>query len=135
MGLGGSGTNDGGAGLLAALGATSDGRLDGGVGHDLESVDRRSISARPGSGSPGVRLVAATDVDAPLTGLFGATKTFGAQKGIAEEDLPGVDGILEGFARATDHRVSLEPGAGAAGGLGFALLAARRRHGRPASSW
>jgi glycerate kinase len=70
----------------------------------------------------GVRLVAATDVDAPLTGLFGATKTFGAQKGISEEEQPRVDGILEGFAKATDQRTSLEPGAGAAGGLGFALL-------------
>jgi len=120
LGLGGSGTNDGGAGLLDALGATSDGLMDIGV-HDLgivTQVDLGPARARVG----GVRLVAATDVDAPLTGLFGATKTFGAQKGIAEDELPRIDGILESFARATDHRTSLEPGAGAAGGLGFALL-------------
>jgi glycerate 2-kinase len=120
LGLGGSGTNDGGAGLLAALGATSDGLLDVGV-HDLGTVTRVDL-APARERVAGVRLVAATDVDAPLTGLFGATKTFGAQKGIAEEALPRVDGLLEGFARATDHRTSLEPGAGAAGGLGFALL-------------
>jgi glycerate kinase len=120
LGLGGSGTNDGGAGLLAALGATSDGLLDVGV-HDLDTVAR--VDLRPARERvAGVRLVAATDVDAPLTGLFGATKTFGAQKGISEEEQPRVDGILEGFAKATDQRTSLEPGAGAAGGLGFALL-------------
>ncbi len=120
LGLGGSGTNDGGAGLLAALGATSDGLMDVGV-HDLGTVSRVDLGPAR-ERVAGVRLVAATDVDAPLTGLFGATKTFGPQKGIAEEHLPRVDGILEGFARATDHRTSLEPGAGAAGGLGFALL-------------
>ena len=120
LGLGGSGTNDGGAGLLAALGATSDGPMDVGV-HDLGTVSRVDLGPAR-ERVAGVRLVAATDVDAPLTGLFGATKTFGPQKGIAEEHLPRVDGILEGFARATDHRTSLEPGAGAAGGLGFALL-------------
>ena len=76
-----------------------------------------------------MRLVAATDVDNPLTGLFGATKTFGPQKGIAEERLPRVDGWLEGFARATDRRTSLEPGAGAAGGLGLRAAAARRDPG------
>ena len=54
--------------------------------------------------------------------MFGATKTFGPQKGIAEERLPAVDGILEELAAATDRRTSLEKGAGAAGGLGFALL-------------
>ena len=94
--------------------------MDVGV-HDLGTVSRVDLGPAR-ERVAGVRLVAATDVDAPLTGLFGATKTFGPQKGIAEEDLPRVDGILEGFARATDHRTSLEPGAGAAGGLGFALL-------------
>jgi len=120
LGLGGSGTNDGGAGLLSALGATSDGLMDVGV-HDLGTVTRVDLGPARRRVA-GVRLVAASDVDAPLTGLFGATKTFGVQKGIAEQHLPRVDGVLEGFARATDHRTSLEPGAGAAGGLGFALL-------------
>ena len=69
-----------------------------------------------------VRLVAASDVDNPLTGLFGATKTFGPQKGIPEERLPVVDGWLEQYAAALDRRLALEKGAGAAGGLGFALL-------------
>ncbi len=120
LGLGGSGTNDGGAGLLSALGATSDGPLDVGV-HTLDSVTQ--VDLEPARERvAGARLVAATDVDAPLTGLFGATKTFGPQKGIAEEHLPRVDATLESFARATDRMVALLPGAGAAGGLGFALL-------------
>ncbi|MEZ5097562.1 MAG: glycerate kinase [Nocardioides sp.] len=70
----------------------------------------------------GVELVAATDVDNPLTGLFGAARTYGPQKGLAEERLPAVDAALERLAAATDRRLALEPGAGAAGGLGFALM-------------
>ena len=121
VGLGGSGTNDGGAGLMAALGAVADRPLDAGAaGLDgIGAVDLGPARAR----LAGARLVAATDVDSPLTGLFGATKTFGPQKGIPEERLPVVDGWLEQLAAATDRRTSLEKGAGAAGGLGFALLA------------
>ena len=120
VGLGGSGTNDGGAGLLHALGATADGRLDAGPLRlsDVTSVDLAPARER----LAGVELVAASDVDSPLTGLFGATKTFGPQKGIAEERIALVDGLLEQLAVATDRRTSLEKGAGAAGGLGFALM-------------
>ncbi len=121
VGLGGSGTNDGGAGLLAALGATASSPLDAGaVG--LAGVTEVDL-APARAGVAGVRLVAASDVDNPLTGLFGATKTFGPQKGIAEERLPVVDGWLEQWAGVVDRRLALEKGAGAAGGLGFALLA------------
>ncbi|GAA1475962.1 glycerate kinase [Nocardioides aestuarii] len=115
VGLGGSGTNDGGAGLLAALGATADRPLDRGCA-GLEGISTIELP------DPGVALVAASDVDNPLTGLFGATKTFGPQKGIPEERLPAVDGLLEGFAAAAGQRTALEKGAGAAGGLGYALL-------------
>ncbi len=120
VGLGGSGSNDGGAGLLAALGATADVPLDrGATGLDgVTSVDVGAARERVGE----VRLVAASDVDNPLTGLFGASKVFGPQKGIPEERLPVVDGWLEQYAAALDRRLSLEPGAGAAGGLGYALL-------------
>ncbi|MBZ5736739.1 glycerate kinase family protein [Nocardioides mangrovi] len=115
VGLGGSGTNDGGAGLLAALGATADRPLDAGP-LALEGVSSVALPA------VGVELVAASDVDNPLTGLFGATKVFGPQKGVAEDRLPELDGRLEELAAATDRRTALEKGAGAAGGLGFALL-------------
>jgi len=115
VGMGGSGTNDGGAGLLAALGAEPASALSAGpLGlAGLTSVELPRL---------GVELVAASDVDNPLTGLFGATKTYGPQKGLAEDRLPYLDGLLQDFAELTDRRVALEKGAGAAGGLGFALL-------------
>ncbi len=121
VGLGGSGSNDGGAGLLAALGATADVPLDGGAAglNGISSVDDVSAARELVSAT---RLVAASDVDNPLTGLFGATKIFGPQKGIGEERLPLVDGWLEQYAAALDLRAALEKGAGAAGGLGYALL-------------
>src|SRR3954454_2715245 len=127
VGLGGSGTNDGGAGLLGALGATADRPPDQGA-TGLEGVTRVDL-APARERLAGVTVTAASDVDSPLTGLFGATRTFGPQKGIAEERLPAVDSLLEELAAATDRRTALVKGSGAAGGLGFALLllgAARR---------
>lgn len=121
VGLGGSGTNDGGAGLLAALGARADRPLDRGV-VELDGITRVEVPVALRERLAGVRLVAATDVDIPLTGLFGATKTFGPQKGLPEDRIAAVDAVLEQFAIATDRRLSLEKGAGAAGGLGHALL-------------
>lgn len=129
VGLGGSGTSDGGAGMLAALGAYGDRRLDAGVA-GLAGI--RTVEVQPARDRLfDVKLVAATDVDNPLTGLFGATKTYGAQKGIPEERLPAVDGLLEAWSAAVDRRLRPQPGAGAAGGLGFGLMAlgATRRSG------
>jgi glycerate kinase len=123
VGLGGTGTNDGGAGLLAALGATASpadalGRGPAGLAA-LEEVDLSAARERLG----GVELIAASDVDNPLLGLRGATKTYGPQKGVTEERLMWVEGALERLVDATDRRTSLIPGAGAAGGLGFGMLA------------
>lgn len=127
VGLGGSATNDGGAGMLARLGlAFLDGKgrplaTGGGALRDLERI------VGPPPWPPGVELVAATDVDSPLTGPGGATAVFARQKGaddaalatleaglerlrlVAARDLPGASGRDE------------VPGAGAAGGLGFGL--------------
>ena len=124
VGLGGSGTNDGGAGFLAALGGTADAPLDQGP-LGLEHLTHLDLPSVP------VRLVAATDVDNPLLGLIGATKTYGGQKGLAEERMPLVDRLLERLVTAADKRVALAKGAGAAGGLGYALLllGAERRPG------
>jgi glycerate kinase len=122
VGLGGSGTNDGGAGLLAALGAVAEppGSLDRGpVGlSELESVDLSAARER----LAGVRIVSASDVDNPLLGLIGATNVYGPQKGVAADRLQAVDAMLERLAAATDKKTALAQGAGAAGGLGFALL-------------
>jgi glycerate kinase len=121
VGAGGSATNDGGAGLLAALGATAEGGVldrgpDGLAG--LTTVDigpGRELVA-------GVDLVLASDVDNQLLGLVGATKTFGPQKGLTEAQLLEADGRLQLFAELVDRKVAAEKGAGAAGGIGYALL-------------
>ena len=122
LGLGGSGTNDGGAGMLAALGATSlpPGVLDQGPDGlaALDSVDLAAARRRV----EGVDLVAASDVDNPLLGLIGATNVYGPQKGLPAERLHAVDALLERLAHATDRKLALAKGAGAAGGLGFGLL-------------
>jgi glycerate kinase len=122
LGLGGTGTNDGGAGMLAALGATSEpaGALTAGVTGltELQSVDLSPAKDRLG----GVDLVAATDVDNPLLGLRGATNVFGPQKGVAADRLLEVDGALTRFAHLAGRELADARGAGAAGGLGYALM-------------
>jgi glycerate kinase len=122
VGLGGAATNDGGAGLLSALGAVSSpgGALEHGPTGltELDSVvieDARSRIA-------GVSLVAATDVDSPLLGLIGTTNLHGPGRGLSADRLLPVDAALERLAAATDRRTALAKGAGAGGGLGFALL-------------
>jgi glycerate 2-kinase len=118
VGLGGSGTTDGGAGALAALGAIAAGDLTrGSLGLSDFAVDLGPVREMVS----GIRLVAAADVQNPLTGLFGAAKVYGPQKGISAERLPTVDARLEAFSMI-DRRMAMRPGAGAAGGLGFALM-------------
>jgi glycerate kinase len=121
VGAGGSGTNDGGVGRHAGLGSTATGAvLDRGPEglSGIQSVDlapARELLA-------GVELVLASDVDNQLLGLVGATKTYGPQKGLTEEQLLTVDGLLQRFAEVTDRKVAARKGAGAAGGIGYALL-------------
>lgn len=125
VGLGGSVTTDAGAGLLAALGATADVDLAGGP-EALDGVTRIDLSAVRGRVA-GVEVVAAIDVRAPLLGMFGAARTFGPQKGMDDEQVWRVDRVLDGFVDAvcgsapSQRRVAEAEGAGAAGGLGFAL--------------
>ena len=138
VGIGGSATNDAGAGMLAALGA----RLLDGAGHALEAggaalarlakIDLGGLDPR----LKGVAIDVAADVDNPLCGPNGASAIFGPQKGASPEDVRVLDRALAHFADVSaaelgaDHRN--DPGAGAAGGLGFALrafLGARLRPG------
>jgi glycerate kinase len=126
VGLGGSATNDGGAGLLAALGATADVPLDRGPAAlaGVTSVDLSAARSR----IDGVELVIAADVDLSLLGMFGATKTFGPQKGLTDGQIIEVDGWLDRLVVAAcgsapaERRIADAKGAGAAGGLGFALM-------------
>lgn len=128
VGLGGSGTNDGGAGLLAALGVAGLGQ-DGAAlapgGAALTGLER--LVGTPDPRWAGVDLVAATDVDAPLLGLLGASAVFGPQKGASRTDVQLLDRALTAWADALERHVGSRvrdlPGAGAAGGLGAALFA------------
>jgi len=97
VGLGGSATNDGGAGMLTALGATP---LDG-SGNALPYGGAALAAVAALDGAPrlrGAALVAATDVDNPLVGLHGASNVFGPQKGATREDVLLLDAALERFA-------------------------------------
>ena len=136
VGLGGSATNDGGAGLLAALGAGAIlGKGGGGLGAataaDVAAVTDLRVRFA------GVDLVAAYDVDVPLLGLHGASAGFAAQKGATpqqaqdlERSLAHFAALVEGIAAGPRRDLlgaptapSRLPGAGAAGGTGFALAA------------
>ncbi|WP_213450780.1 glycerate kinase family protein [Rhizomonospora bruguierae] len=128
VGLGGSATTDGGAGMLAALGAAplhADGYALPYGGAALAGVD--SLGGVPRL--RGVELVGATDVDNPLLGLHGAANVFGPQKGATRADILLLDAALERWAgvlqtlRTCPPGLAGLPGAGAAGGLGAALLA------------
>ncbi|MDT5043681.1 MAG: glycerate 2-kinase [Actinoplanes sp.] len=127
VGLGGSAVNDCGAGMLAALGAAP---VDV-AGYALPYGGAALGVAAGLTGLPQLRqvsLVAATDVDNPLLGLHGASNVYGPQKGATREDVLLLDAALEHFSgvleKAFDRPgLAALPGAGAAGGIGAALLA------------
>jgi glycerate 2-kinase len=128
VGLGGSATNDGGAGMLAALGAPP---VDD-SGYALPYGGAALVAVAGLGGTPWLRdvtLVAATDVDNPLTGLHGASNVYGPQKGATREDVMLLDSALERWAGVLEGLptcpagVAGMAGAGAAGGLGAAILA------------
>ncbi|MEU2970051.1 glycerate kinase [Streptomyces ardesiacus] len=142
FGVGGSATTDGGAGMLAALGARfldaagapvapGGGGLAGLASADLSGLDPRLSE---------VELVLASDVDNPLTGPKGAPAVYGPQKGATPEDVTALDAALAHFAKVLEQtegvgaraaEYAASPGAGAAGGIGFGamLLGARFRPG------
>ena len=129
VGLGGSATNDGGAGMLRALGA----RLLDENGNDvppgaeglktLARIDPAGLDPRLRA----VRLTAACDVTAPLCGPGGASAVFGPQKGASAADVPVLDGLLRRFGALLKRDLGADtartPGSGAAGGAGAALMA------------
>jgi glycerate kinase len=130
LAVGGSATTDGGAGLLRALGARitdasgepvgpGGGALTGAVRVDLSGLDPRLALAR---------VTLASDVDNPLTGPNGAAAVFAPQKGATQGEVEVLERGLRRFAAVMAEEIgrdlSGEPGAGAAGGTGFAALAA-----------
>ncbi|MDI6944229.1 glycerate kinase [Microbacterium barkeri] len=136
LAVGGSASTDGGAGMLAALGARlldEEGRdvPDGGAALarvrrvDLSGLDPRLV---------GAEVVLASDVDHPLLGARGAARVFGPQKGASPADVETLDAALAVFADALESASGVAardlPGAGAAGGVGFGALAALRARRR-----
>ncbi len=121
LGIGGSATTDGGAGMLGALGAL----VDDGLGSvDLSGLDPRLAS---------LRLAVACDVTNPLLGPSGAAAVYGPQKGATPDDVAVLDRRLlrwaDALEAATGRSERYTPGAGAAGGMGFSLLCLRDRLG------
>jgi glycerate kinase len=129
VGLGGSACTDGGAGLLQALGARV--LTDQGQDIALGGAALRTASAIDLSGlHPALRdaeIVVACDVDNPLTGARGAAAVYGPQKGAGPNDVELLDTALGHWANlvaeATGEDYREAPGAGAAGGVGFGLVA------------
>ncbi|MDF1575010.1 MAG: glycerate kinase [Bacteroidales bacterium] len=129
LGIGGSATNDGGAGMAQALGVRFRGKsglLDvqgGGVLGEVVRIGMEGLDPRLAE----VEIVAACDVDNPLTGPRGASFTYGPQKGAHEEMAGKLDRNLFHLAELVRNQLGKEvdqlPGAGAAGGLGAGLMA------------
>ena len=131
LGVGGSASTDGGAGMLAALGARfldhSGEPLEacGAALVDLASVDLAGLDERIAN----TEVILATDVDNPLLGTFGAAAVYGPQKGAAPDDVLALE---TGLGRLVDvltgqlgeHAVAAaaQPGAGAAGGVGYGAI-------------
>ncbi len=146
FGVGGSASTDGGAGMLQALGArvldghgSLAGREAGGrklvSGGDLDEVSALELAGLQPAGRT-AEFVLAADVDNPLTGPDGAAAVYGPQKGASPDEVARLDAGLRRWAAVVAATVgkdwSRAPGAGAAGGVGFAALAvlgARRRPG------
>lgn len=129
LGIGGSATNDGGAGMVQALGAClldargQDIGPGGGALAGLERIDVSTLDPRLAE----CRIEVACDVDNPLTGARGASAVFGPQKGATPAMVQTLDASLTRFARIIERDLGVAvdqvPGAGAAGGMGAAMLA------------
>jgi len=129
IGIGGSATNDGGAGMAQALGALllDDGGRElpfgGRALRDLHTINIENMDPRLGA----TKIIAACDVDNPLCGERGASAVYGPQKGASPEMIKELDAALANFADKIKKQMGVDvlnvPGAGAAGGLGAGILA------------
>lgn len=137
LAIGGSATNDGGSGMLRALGlrlldAEGQALEEGGLALSrLATLDASGLDARLGD----VQVEVAADVDNPLCGPHGASAIFGPQKGASPEQVAALDQALGHFAdhsaQALGEDVREFPGCGAAGGMGFAARAFMGARFRP----
>jgi glycerate 2-kinase len=140
MGLGGSATNDGGFGMARALGFRffsgarewTDGVSELAKLTEIQApvaagVSPASSISQPARLPPQLKIVAAVDVKNPLLGKNGATRVFGPQKGVSKNDIRVLERALTRLADVSAEEFGFDyrdkPGAGAAGGLGFGLMA------------
>lgn len=137
IGLGGSATNDGGTGMLTALGVSfvdADGAALEPGGAALSRLDRIDVSGLDPR-LRDIRIHVATDVTAPLLGPTGASAVFGPQKGATPADVQTLESALTQLATVTSATLGKatpqRPGNGAAGGLGFALVEFLGAESRP----
>jgi len=128
LGVGGSATNDGGAGMLQALGVRlldADGKDLGPGGAELARLDRIDVSGLDARVRDADFRIAC-DVDNPLTGPRGASAVFGPQKGATPAMVEQLDAALAHFAdviqRDLDQDIAQSPGAGAGGGIAAAMV-------------
>jgi len=129
VGMGGSATNDGGAGMAKALGVrfldrNGSALQDGGAFlSNLKSIDVSGINPSLNK----VSIIAASDVTNPLCGAEGASAIYGPQKGASSAMVAELDSALLHYASIIEHTLRIDvaplPGAGAAGGLGAGLIA------------
>ena len=126
IGLGGSATNDGGLGMLQALGAKVRFQEDRFDLWQFEAIDLYDLDSR----LKDCAVLLACDVDNPLCGKLGASAVYGPQKGVLPHEVARFDQVLSFLAdelTGVCHKdLRNEPGAGAAGGLGFALMMCTR---------
>jgi len=137
IGIGGSATNDGGAGMLQALGVkllNREGKEIGFGGGELKKINRVDISCLDNCLS-NTRVLVASDVNNPLCGPKGASRIYGPQKGATPEVIKELDESLAHFAELIKRDLNKDikdiPGAGAAGGLGASLMAFLNAELRP----
>ncbi|PWI41491.1 glycerate kinase [Streptomyces sp. ICBB 8177] len=131
LGVGGSASTDGGAGMLAALGAVftgADGRPVGPGGGALAGLERADLTGLDPR-IAGTAFVLASDVDNPLRGPKGAPAVYGPQKGASPDDVAALDAALGRYAQVLGAALGPQaaeaaeaPGAGAAGGIGYGAL-------------
>ena len=127
LGIGGSASTDGGRGLIAALAGSSSELSGNNSALSDESLPEIGSLATLRERLAGVQVVVACDVDNPLTGPRGAAAVYGPQKGATPEQVVRLDAALTDWAdlvaRETGTDLRDVPGAGAAGGVGFAAIA------------
>ena len=132
--LGGSATNDGGIGMLSALGVDFHFNHDVLTMNDLKNIQSIDLSHLESS-LKDIDIVGVCDVDNPLCGVNGATYVYAKQKGLKETEFEVVDKAMAHYGELVDalfnHDYRNEAGAGAAGGLGYALMSVCQASIRP----